>query len=165
MPARYDHQPRFIALQKMELEMAFKEKLAWVTLGSMLIAYTIYFSLLATKFDPSEPAGPRTLHMLLLFGAVTIVQAIVVIIASAALAIRARREGQAKPDERDRAIARRGASAGYFVLMVGMILVGVVMPFGDPRWKITNAALLALVIAEATRYVLIILSYRRGWHG
>ena len=81
------------------------------------------------------------------------------------LAIRARREAQAKPDERDRAIARRGASVAYFVLMAGMILVGVVMPFGDPRWKIINAALLSLVIAEATRHVLVILSYRRGWHG
>src|SRR3546814_4001834 len=77
--------------------------------------------------------------MLMLFGGVTVVQAIVVAIVSAVLAIRARREAQAKPDERDRAIARRGASAAYFVLMVGMILVGVVMPFGDPRWKITNA--------------------------
>src|SRR3546814_4817252 len=115
--------------------MAFREKLAWVTLGSMLIAYTIYFSLLATVFDPSLPDGPRTVQMLMLFGGVTVVQAIVVAIVSAVLAIRARREAQAKPDERDRAIARRGASAAYFVLMVGMILVGVVMPFGDPRWR------------------------------
>ena len=145
--------------------MAFKEKIAWVTLSSMLIAYTIYFALLATVFDPAAPDGPRTLQMLMLFGGVTIVQAIVVIIATSVLAIRARREAQAKADERDRAIARRGASAAYFVLMVGMILVGVVMPFGDPRWKIPNAALLSLVIAEATRYVLVILSYRRGWHG
>src|SRR3546814_15166312 len=103
--------------------------------------------------------------MLMLFGGVTVVQAIVVAIVSAVLAIRARREAQAKPDERDRAIARRGASAAYFVLMVGMILVGVVMPFGDPRCKITNAALLALVLAEATRYFLVIVSYRRGWQG
>ncbi|MGN6278964.1 MAG: hypothetical protein ACTHM8_09625 [Sphingomonas sp.] len=145
--------------------MAFREKLAWVTLGSMLIAYSIYFALLAAYFDPTLPAGPRTLQMLSLFGGVTIVQAIVVAIVSAVLGIRARREAQAKPDERDRAIARRGASVAYFVLMVCMILVGVVMPFGDPRWKITNAALLSLVLAEAVRYILIILSYRRGWHG
>ena len=145
--------------------MAFKEKLAWVTLGSMLIAYSIYFLLLALYYDPSLPAARRTLQMLMLFGGVTIAQAVVVAIVSAVLGVQARREAQAKPDERDRAIARRGASAAYFVLMVGMILVGVVMPFGDPRWKIINAALLSLVIAEAVRYILIILSYRRGWHG
>src|SRR3546814_3272110 len=78
----------------------------------MLIAYTIYFSLLATVFDPSLPDGPRTVQMLMLFGGVTVVQAIVVAIVSAVLAIRARREAQAKPDERDRAIARRGAKIG-----------------------------------------------------
>lgn len=145
--------------------MAFKEKLAWVTLGSMLIAYSIYFSLLALYFDPRLPGGPRILQMLMLFGGVTIAQAVVVAIVSAVLGVQARREAQAKPDERDRAIARRGASVAYFVLMVGMILVGVVMPFGDPPWKIINAALLSLVIAEAVRYILIIVSYRRGWHG
>src|SRR3546814_4210023 len=77
--------------------MAFREKLAWVTLGSMLIAYTLYFSLLATVFDPSLPDGPRTVQMLMLLGGVTVVQAIVVAIVSAVLAIRARREAQAKP--------------------------------------------------------------------
>lgn len=145
--------------------MAFREKIAWLTLGSMLVAYTVYFSLLAIYFDPTLPPGPRTVQMLGMFGGVTIIQAIFVAIVSAVLGIQARREGQYKPDERDRAISRRGASVGYFVLMVGMVLVGVVMPFGDPRWKITNAALLSLVIAEATRYTLIVASYRRGWHG
>ncbi len=145
--------------------MAFREKIAWVTLGSMLVAYTVYFTLLATVFDPTAPERPQTVQMLLLFGGVTIAQVIVVIVATSVLAIRAHREAQAKPDERDRAIAQRGASVAYFVLMVGMILVGVVMPFSEPSWKIINAALLSLVIAEATRYVLIIASYRRGWHG
>ncbi len=145
--------------------MAFREKLAWVTLGSMLITYSIYFWLLATRFDLSSPDGPPTVAMLALFGMVTVAQVIVIVIATSVLAIRAQKDANAKADERDRAIARRGASVAYFVLMVGMILVGVVMPFGDPRWKITNAALLALVIAEATRYILVIVSYRRGWHG
>src|SRR3546814_17619638 len=103
--------------------------------------------------------------MRMLFGGVTVVQAIVVAIVSAVLAIRARREAQAKPDERDRAIARRGASAAYFVLMVGMILFGVVMPFGDPRWQVTIAALLALVISEAQCNILVSCSERRRGQG
>ena len=145
--------------------MAFREKLAWVTLGAMLVAYAIYFSLLAATFDPAGPEGPQTVRMIVLFAAVTIVQAVVVAAASAVLAIRARREAQARPDERDRAIARRGAGFAYFLLMVGMIVVGVVLPFDGPRWRVVNAALLALVIAEAVRYILVIVSYRRGWHG
>lgn len=142
--------------------MAFREKIAWLTLGAMLVAYTIYFSLLAIAVRDGELSIVR---MLGLFAAVTIAQVIVIIVASAVIAVRARREAHAPPDERDRAIARRGANAAYYVLMVGMIVVGVVMPFSKPSWQIINAALLALVIAETVRYALIVLSYRRGWHG
>jgi len=34
------------------------------------------------------------------------------------------------------------------LLMAGTILVGVAMPFSEPPWKIVNAALLAVVLAE-----------------
>ena len=145
--------------------MAFREKIAWLTLGAMVLAYTIYFSLLAVAFDPAAPQLGQTVHMLLLFGGVTLGQLIVVIVGSAWLAIRARRDAQGKADERDRAIARRGTHVGYFVLMVGTILAGVVMPFNQPRWLIVNASLAAIVIAEAVKYGLIVWSYRRGWHG
>ena len=46
-----------------------------------------------------------------------------------------------------------------------MILVGIVMPFSDRGWQIVNAAFLAIAVAEAVRLAVIILSYRRGWHG
>ena len=51
------------------------------------------------------------------------------------------------------------------MLIVGMILVGVVMPFTEPAWKIVNTALLAIVIAEAVCQIVVLVSYRRGWHG
>jgi Na+-translocating ferredoxin:NAD+ oxidoreductase RnfD subunit len=54
---------------------------------------------------------------------------------------------------------------GYYVLLVGMLVVGVAMPFTEPAWKIVNAALLAVVLAEVVRDGVILLSYRRGWHG
>lgn len=142
--------------------MAFREKIAWLTLGTMLVTYTVYFSLLVAAAGDGEPP---VLRMLGLFAGVTIVQVAFIIAATAIFAIRARKEAEAKPDERDRAIARRGASVAYTVLMIGMIVVGVVMPFSEPSWKIINTALLALVLSEAVRYTLIIISYRRGWHG
>src|SRR3954452_7124802 len=142
--------------------MAFREKIAWLTLVAMVVAYSVYFSLLGATYRHQEPAMPQ---MLGLFAAVTIAQMVIVVIGSAALALSAGQEAKARPDERDRAIARRGTGVAYFVLMVGMLVVGVVMPFSAPAWKIINAALLALVIAEAVRYTLIVYSYRRGWHG
>jgi hypothetical protein len=38
-------------------------------------------------------------------------------------------EARTPPDERDSAIMRRSISSAYYVLIVGMILVGCVMPF------------------------------------
>ncbi len=138
--------------------MAWREKVAWLTLLSMVVTYSIYFGLTAAAPHPYW-------GQLLLFGECTGVQLIVVIIASIVLSLMARKEALARADERDRAIGRRGAGVAYYVLMVGVILVGVVMPFKNQGWAIVNAALAALVTAEFVRYVVIIWSYRRGWHG
>ncbi len=139
--------------------MAFKEKIAWLTLVSMLVAYGVYFPLVATRhYEPLE--------MIWLFGTVTIIQAIVVIVVSATMAIRSTKEARAPADERDRAIARRGTAYGYYVMMVGVILVGVVIPHMkvEPA-VIVNTSLLAIVVAEAVRLSIVVFSYRRGWHG
>ena len=140
--------------------MAYREKTAWLTLVCMVIAYTIYFGLILSRATP-----PGLMDIIWTFGAVAGIQAIVVIVLSIALALRQSGEARIPADERDRAIARRGANAAYYVLMVGMIVTAVVMPFTDPAPKIVNTGLLALVIAEAVRLITIVASYRRGWHG
>ncbi len=140
--------------------MAYREKTAWLTLVCMAIAYGIYFPLIALR-----PAPATLFDILWTFGAVAGTQAVVVIIGSIVLALRAGPEARQRADERDKAIARRGATAGYYTLLVGTIVVGVVMPFTEPAPKIVNTALLAIVVAEAIRLVLIVASYRRGWHG
>lgn len=138
--------------------MAWREKQAWLALSVMVVAYGAYFSLVTA----SEQS---MLDMLLLFGGVAIAQAVVMIVGSTLLAVQAGKEARAKADERDRAIDRRGTRIAYFVLLTGMIVVGVIMPFSKQGWQITNAALLALVAAEIVRYGVVVASYRRGWHG
>ena len=138
--------------------MAWREKQAWLALSVLVVGYGVYFALVA---------GERRsmLAMLLLFGGVAIAQAVVMIVGSIVLAVRAGKEAQARADERDRAIDRRSARIAYFVLLIGMIMVGVVMPFSEQGWRISNAALLALVVAEVVRYGVVVVSYRRGWNG
>jgi cytochrome bd-type quinol oxidase subunit 2 len=138
--------------------MAWREKTAWITLVLMVIAYGTYFTLISG-------ASLSTMSMLKLFGAVTVLQVIAAVIATAVLAALSSDEARAKADERDRAVARRGASIAYFVLIVGVITVGVIMPFRDSGQRLINAALFALVAAETVRYVTVVVSYRRGWHG
>jgi len=140
--------------------IAFREKIAWLSLLSMIVAYSVYFAMAAAAMRH----GATTLRLIGYLAAVLVVQAIVVAAASVAIALASGAEARAPADERDRAIARRGAAAAYFVLMIGMILVGCVMPFSDRGWTIVNAALFALLAAEVVRYGIIVASYRRGWH-
>jgi hypothetical protein len=138
--------------------MAWREKTAWITLVAMVTAYSVYFAVIGGSALPA-------ISILALFGAVTVVQVITVIVVTSVWAILSGQDARAKADERDRAIARRGAGIAYYVLMAGVITVGVVAPFRDAGWRITNAALFALVIAETARQVIVVISYRRGWHG
>ena len=142
--------------------MAFREKTAWLALGTMLVAYTVYF----TVVGPAAGFGePRMVDIIWSFGFVAAAHTVTMIVGAIAIAVTATKEASASADERDLAIARRGATIGYWVLIVGMIIVGVVMPFSEAPWKIVNAALLAIVLAEVTRQAVVLLSYRRGWHG
>jgi hypothetical protein len=140
--------------------MAYREKLAALYFAAMALPYAVYFAIVA-----SRPPEPRLIDMLWLFGAVACVHALIAGFGSLAIRIQAGKDGAARPDERDRAIARRGASIAYIVLLVGMIVVGVGMPFTESPGKIVNTALLAIVLAELTHNGLILFSYRRGWHG
>lgn len=139
--------------------MAYREKTAWLTLLCMVVAYGIYFPMMALRETP-----PTLFDILWNFGIIAGTQAVAVIIGYVVLTLLAGPEGR-RADERDRAIARRGASAGYYTLMAGTILVGVAMPFTEPAPRIVNSALLAIVVAETVNQVLVLLSYRRGWHG
>lgn len=142
--------------------MAFREKMAWLTLATMAVAYGVYFGIVG----PAAGFGERRmLDIIWSFGLIATAHAAAMIVGAIIIAVTATKEAQARADERDRAIARRGATIGYYVLIVGMILVGVVMPFSEPPWKIVNTALLVIVIAELVDQTVVLLSYRRGWHG
>ncbi|HEY0594891.1 DUF2178 domain-containing protein [Sphingopyxis sp.] len=141
--------------------MTYTEKKSWLMLVAMLLAYGLYFGLILA----GHPAGYDKFAMLWLFGTIAATQAVVVIAGHVWLAIGARKLPPSRVDERDRAIAARGAKISYYILLTGTILVGVVMPFTEPPMKIVNTALFAIVIAELIGLLVIVTSYRRGWHG
>ncbi len=43
-------------------------------------------------------------------------------------------------DERDRAIDWHAARTAYFILLTGMIVVGMLMPFNKSGWEVANTA-------------------------
>jgi hypothetical protein len=138
--------------------MSYREKIAWLSLSAMAVAYGPYFVLVARGPFSWEPL-PH-LHPLGLFALVSIVRMLILGAGYLYLRLGSSREERAPRDERDRAIEHRSLSAAYYVLIAGMILVGCIMPFSSSGWTIVNAAILWMVAAEVVHYSMVVASYR-----
>lgn len=136
--------------------MSSLEKRAWLALWSQCPPYLVYFLIQA-----SQPPWLATfLERIACLAVVAGTHAIAYLIGLMLL----KRQERGEPlllDERDRTLDARATRTAYFVMLIGMIVVGVVMPFSDTGWKITNTALFAIVLAETVRYALIVLGYRK----
>jgi hypothetical protein len=138
--------------------MSYREKIAWLSLIAMAVAYGPYFMFVARGPAPWEPL-PH-LHPLGLFALVSILRVLILGAGFLYLRLGFPREERPPLDERDRAIEHRSLSAAYYVLIVGMILVGCIMPFSSTGWTIVNAAILWMVAAEVVHYSIVVASYR-----
>jgi hypothetical protein len=141
-----------------ETEMSYREKIAWLSLIAMAVSYGPYFTFVAKGPGSWEPL-PH-LHPLGLFAVVSIVRMLILGAGYLYLRLGPTREDRPPLDERDRAIEHRSISAAYYVLMVGMILVGCLMPFSSAGWAIVNAAIFWIVAAEVVHYGVVVASYR-----
>ena len=138
--------------------MSYREKIAWLSLIAMAVAYGPYFMFVARGPGAWEPL-PH-LHPLGLFALVSIVRMLILGAGYLYLRLGSPREERPPLDERDRAIEHRSLSAAYYVLIVGMILVGCFMPFNSAGWTIVNAAIFWIVAAEVVHYSVVVTSYR-----
>ena len=138
--------------------MSYREKIAWLSLIAMAVAYGPYFMFVARDPAPWEPL-PH-LHPLGLFALVSIVRMLILGAGYLYLRLGSPREERPPLDERDRAIEHRSISAAYYVLIAGMILVGCFMPFSSTGWTIVNAAIFWIVAAEVVHYSVAVASFR-----
>jgi hypothetical protein len=137
--------------------MAYREKIAWLSLGSLAIAFVPYFTIVATKTPPET----RLIPQLELY---TIAVAVQLLILGAGYWYFRRQsplDAATPPDERDVAIANRSTTVAYNVLIAGTILVGCIMPFGSRGFTIVNAAFFAIIVAQVVRYSVAAAGYRR----
>lgn len=139
--------------------MAYREKLGWLSLIAMAITFGPYFTLVATHTIPA--AALPNLRQLVAFGVTAVAQALIIGIGYLVIRRSSGHDAVMPVDERDRAIMQRSVSSAYFVLIAGMIMVGVMMPFNSAGWKIVNAALFMIVTAEIVRNGVLVASYRR----
>ncbi len=141
--------------------MPYREKLAWLGLGAMTLSYAAYF---AVAYSGSIKGLPN-LRLLAVYAAASLLQLTILGIGWLVLGRTSGKEARAKPDEMDRAIANRASAVAYPVMMAGLVITGVFMPFTSIGWEIVHVALLSFIVAELVRYGVVLSSYRRGWRG
>jgi hypothetical protein len=138
-------------------EMAYREKIAWLSLGSLVVAFVPYFTIVATRTQPETALIPQ----LELYTIAVAVQ--LMVLGAGYWYLRRQSPGDAAmpPDERDTAISNRSTTTAYYVLMAGTIVVGCIMPFSNRGFAIVNAAFFAIILAQVVRYSVAAANYRR----
>jgi uncharacterized membrane protein len=136
--------------------MSSLEKRAWLALWSQCPPYAVYFLIQGVW-----PAWLATFQERIACLAVVAGVHAIAYVTGLLLVKRQERGEPLLLDERDRTIDGRATRTAYFVMLTGLIVVGVVMPFSDSGWRLTNTALFAIVLAETVRYALIVAGYRR----
>jgi predicted type IV restriction endonuclease len=139
--------------------MPYREKIVWLSLFAIAVAFIPYFTYVA--ITPTASEGLPNVRQLILYAIAAGVQMSILLGGRMWLAARSPEDAKIPADERDQAISRNAIRASYFVLMAGTILVGVVMPFTHSGWQIVNAALFMIVLAEVVNYSIAAISYRR----
>lgn len=140
--------------------MAYREKIAWTSLLSLMLTFGPYLTWVAIE-DPATNGLPQ-LTVLTFFAAAAGGYAVLTGLARFVLRLTSPNEDLRPTDERDRAIEHRSMKTAYWALVIGMIVVGCVMPFTQSGWAIVNAAVAAMVIAEVSRCIAAGISYRRS---
>lgn len=139
--------------------MSYRERVAWLSLLTMLLTFGPYFTLVAIEFFPD--AKLPDFFQLFCYGVTAVSQACLLGLGHFWLRRRFAQEAKAPLDELDLQIKQRAMSIAYYVLMTGMIIVGVVMPFTEQGWKIVNSALFMIIVAEVVQQSMVVLGYRR----
>ena len=139
--------------------MPYREKIVWLSLFAIAVAFIPYFTYVA--ITPTASEGLPNVRQLILYAIAAGVQMSILLGGRMWLTARSPEDAKIPADERDQAISRNAIRVSYFVLMAGTILVGVVMPFTHSGWQIVNAALFMIVLAEVVNYSIAAISYRR----
>ncbi len=131
--------------------MPFREKLAWISAGSMLAVYGGYFAWVWRV---------KGVHLGVLVLAIVALVAVQVALTVVAV-VAAPKEAQAPLDERERLIALRATRFAYSGLATGVAMACLFGAISPAMVFNTNALLFILVAAEVMRCGCQIVQYRR----
>jgi hypothetical protein len=140
--------------------MAFREKLAWISVMTMALVYGWYFW---TAFPLAKAGAGSAFHYAKMLQGTIIAVVVLQVVLTIAVAIFSPREASEPQDERERLITLKGTRTAYFVLVTGTLLVSVSgIFFGTNALLLGNDALLAVVAANLAKDFTQIVHYRLG---
>jgi hypothetical protein len=135
--------------------MSFREKSAWITLGTVLVCFGVYFGAIALGLV--SPRGLETGRLLLVcVGGLVVLQCVLHALAAAT------GDPKAPRDEREQRIQHRSHTVGYYVLMASVLALAIPGHMGHGAIDLMNFALLDLVVAALAVSVAQIVMFRRG---
>lgn len=139
--------------------MSFREKSAWVSFVSIALVFGIYFARIFHLLPRGWITGNPFHLFLLLVGTLVILE----VALHAAIAIQSPRDARTPKDERERLIALKATRPAFQVLLVGTFAAIGTLHLNVDRFGMANAMLIAIVLAELTRFGAQIVYHRRGF--
>ena len=142
--------------------LSFREKSAWISLASLLIAFGIYFWDFARILAGHEPLAPMVPLFFSLLAALIIAEVVLHLL----IAFRSPKDARTPKDERERLIELKATRIAFFVLLAGALLSIWTMHLRleDPRdgtWLMAHCVLFSLVAAGLVKFGSQIVLYRR----
>ena len=153
--------------------MAFREKVAWLSLLSSLAIWGYYFSLLGGGLSAHTVGDDLFVGT---FIGCVVLSVVVQILLGIALAVLSPKESESPPDERERLIDLKATRIAYHLVSAGVATVVLSTPLiaaGAPDvfgghaatasalMLVANGVIFCLVLAEVVRSAALILQYRR----
>lgn len=141
--------------------MSFREKKAWASILALLIVFIPYYYFMLRVYHRPDPNYVNLGHLALMALAAFIVLEVVLLLVARKLSP----EDAAIPtDEREQLFAFRAARVAYVSLIV--LVVAIIFPMIHTHagnWGWGMAFLGAIIAAEISRAVALIVQYRRGY--
>ena len=139
--------------------MSFREKLAWITLVTVLLSFGAYYG--AIFGGLVKHYSPAALHLAL---AALIALVLLQVALTLLAAVTTPKDGRGPRDEREKMIQARSHTIGYYTLMAATaaLFIPTHAP-GVDMVDIVNFAMLGIVISAVVVAVAQIVMFRRGY--
>lgn len=138
--------------------MSFREKSAWITLVSVLLCFGSYYGALGLGLI--HPYGMDSFH----FGMASVFGLIVLQIGlRVAAALSNPRDARTPRDEREKLIQARSHTLGYYIMLLGMLVVVVLTHIPGTNFMTTvYLGVLAMAVSWLAVSIAQIVMFRRG---